>query len=42
MLSKRAGLLGLSGVSGDMRLLQESVDPRAVAAVEHFVYAMMK
>ena len=37
-----AGLLGLSGVSGDMRLLQDSVDPRAVAAVEYFVYAMAK
>ena len=42
MLSERAGLLGLSGVSGDMRLLQESVDPRAVAAVEYFVYAITK
>jgi acetate kinase len=42
MLSERAGLIGLSGVSGDMRLLQESVDPRAVAAVECFVYAMTK
>jgi acetate kinase len=42
MLYDRAGLLGLSGISGDMRVLQESADPRAVAAVEHFVYAMMK
>jgi acetate kinase len=42
MLYKRAGLLGLSGISGDMRVLQESADPRAVAAVEHFVYAMTK
>jgi acetate kinase len=42
MLYERAGLLGLSGISGDMRLLQESSDPRAVAAVEHFVYAMTK
>ena len=42
MLSERAGLLGLSSVSGDMRLLQDSVDPRAVAAVEYFVYAMTK
>ena len=42
MLSERAGLLGLSGVSGDMRLLQDSADPRAVAAVEYFVYAMAK
>lgn len=42
MLYERSGLLGLSGVSGDMRVLQESADPRAVAAVEHFVYAMTK
>ncbi len=42
MLYERAGLLGLSGSSGDMRVLQESADPLAVAAVEHFVYAMTK
>jgi len=42
MLYRRAGLLGLSGVSGDMRILQESTDPLAIAAVEHFVYSMMK
>ena len=42
MLYERAGLLGLSGISGDMHVLQESADPRAVAAVEHFVYAMTK
>ena len=42
MLYERAGLLGLSGISGDMRVLQESKDPRAVAAVEYFVYAMTK
>jgi acetate kinase len=42
MLYERAGLLGLSGVSGDMRVLQESADPQAVAAVEHFVYTMTK
>ena len=42
MLYERAGLLGLSGTSGDMRVLQESTDPLAVAAVEYFVYAMTK
>ena len=42
MLYERSGLLGLSGISGDMRVLQESADPRAVAAVDHFVYAMTK
>jgi acetate kinase len=42
MLYERAGLLGLSGISGDMRVLQESADSLAVAAVEYFVYAMTK
>ena len=42
MLYERAGLLGLSGISDDMRILQESTDPRAIAAVECFVYAMTK
>ena len=42
MLYERAGLLGLSGISGDMRALQESTDPLAVAAMAHFVYAMTK
>jgi acetate kinase len=41
-LYERSGLLGLSGVSGDMRLLQESKDSRAVAALEYFVYVMTK
>ena len=42
MLYERCGLLGLSGISGDMRVLQDSPDPRAIAAIEHFVYAMTK
>jgi acetate kinase len=42
MLFERAGLLGLSGMSGDMRVLQESTDPRAIAAIDHFAYAMTK
>ncbi|MEO8859467.1 MAG: acetate kinase, partial [Burkholderiaceae bacterium] len=42
MLYERCGLLGLSGISGDMRVLQDSADPRAIAAVAHFVYAMTK
>jgi acetate kinase len=42
MLYERAGLLGLSGSSGDMRVLQESTDPAAVAAVASLVYAMTK
>ena len=42
MLYERSGLLGLSGISDDMRVLQESTDPHAVAAIEYFVYAMTK
>ena len=42
MLYERSGLLGLSGVSGDMKVLLESADPRAVAAIDSFVYAMTK
>jgi acetate kinase len=39
---EKSGLLGLSGISGDMRLLQNSREPGAVQAVEYFVYAMTK
>jgi acetate kinase len=42
MLYERSGLLGLSGISGDMKVLQDSADPRAVAAIDSFVYAMTK
>ena len=42
MLYERSGLLGLSGISGDMRELQGSTDPRAAAAIEYFVYVMTK
>jgi acetate kinase len=42
MLYERAGLLGLSGISDDMRVLEDSTDPRAVAAVEYFIHAMTK
>ena len=39
---ERSGLLGLSGISGDMRMLQDSADPQAALAIEHFVYAITK
>ena len=42
MLYERSGLLGLSGLTGDMRALQASTDPRAAAAITYFVYAMTK
>jgi acetate kinase len=42
MLYQRSGMLGLSGISEDMRVLQASADPRAAAAIAFFVYAMTK
>jgi acetate kinase len=38
LLYKRSGLLGISGVSNDMRALQQSADPRARDAIDYFVY----
>jgi acetate kinase len=38
MLYKQSGLLGLSGVSSDMRDLLASTDPGARLAVDYFVY----
>ena len=38
LLNKRAGLLGLSGDTSDMRSLLASDDPAARFAVDHFVY----
>ena len=38
LLYERSGLLGVSGVSSDMRALLESDDPRADEAVELFAY----
>jgi acetate kinase len=38
----RSGLLGLSGISADMKTLIESRDPRAAAAVEQYCYAITR
>jgi acetate kinase len=38
LVYKQSGLLGISGVSSDMRALTESTDPRAALAIEYFVY----
>ena len=38
LLYKESGLLGLSGISSDMRVLLESSDPRAQLAVDFFIY----
>lgn len=38
LLYEEAGLLGVSGISSDMRVLLESADPRATDAIDLFVY----
>ncbi|HLX14257.1 MAG TPA: acetate/propionate family kinase [Bradyrhizobium sp.] len=38
LLYRECGLKGLSGISNDMRELQDSSDPRASFAVDYFVY----
>jgi acetate kinase len=38
LLYHDCGLKGLSGISNDMRDLESSSDPRAILAIEHFVY----
>lgn len=38
LLYKESGLLGLSGISSDMRVLLESSEPNAGRAVDYFVY----
>lgn len=38
LLYRRSGLLGLSGVSNDMRELLASTDPGAAFAIDHFVH----
>jgi acetate kinase len=38
LLYHESGLKGLSGVSADMRVLEESADPRAAFAIDYFVY----
>jgi acetate kinase len=42
LLYKRSGLLGLSGVSNDMRQLEASDDPQAGEALEYFVYRIVR
>jgi acetate kinase len=42
LLYKESGMLGLSGVSNDMRLLLESTEPRARLAVDYFVHYVAK
>jgi acetate kinase len=39
---KKSGLLGVSGISNDVRVLQESDDPRAEEAIGVFVYRIQR
>jgi acetate kinase len=42
LLYKRSGLLGLSGVSNDMRALEASAEPHAAEAIDYFVYRIVR
>ena len=42
ILYKKSGLLGISGISNDMRVLLESTEPTARLAVDYFVYRAAK
>lgn len=42
VLYKESGLLGVSGISADMRTLRASEDPRARAAIAHFTYRVRR
>lgn len=42
LIYKRCGLLGVSGISSDMRTLRESKEPRAAAAIKLFVYRIVR
>ena len=42
MLYKQSGLLGISGISNDMRVLLASAEPDAHLAVDYFVYRAAK
>jgi acetate kinase len=42
LLERRSGLLGVSGLSGDLRVLLASNDSRASEAVDFFVYRILR
>ena len=42
MLYQRSGLLGVSGLSADMRTLLASDDPRAAEAIDLYVYRIVR
>ena len=42
ILYKKSGLLGISGISNDMRVLLDSSEPEARLAVDYFIYRAAK
>lgn len=42
LVYRRSGLLGVSGISSDMRALRESAEPAAREAIELFVYRIVR
>jgi acetate kinase len=42
LIYQQSGLLGVSGISSDMRVLLESAEPRAKLAVDLFVYRIAR
>lgn len=42
LLYKESGLLGISGVSNDMRDLEESDNPQAAEAIDYFIYRVTR
>ncbi|MBE1202812.1 acetate/propionate family kinase [Aminobacter carboxidus] len=42
LLYRRSGLLGVSGISADMRVLLASSDPRAAAAIDLFAFSVSR
>ena len=42
LLYRRSGLLGLSGISSDMKTLLDSAAPEAREAVDHYCYSIMR
>ena len=42
LIYRRSGLLGVSGISSDMRALRESAEPAAAEAIALFVYRVVR
>jgi acetate kinase len=42
LVYKKSGLLGVSGISSDMRELKESSDPAAALAIDLFIYRIVR